>query len=542
VIGVQPFPLNLFKTCLIVLFSGLGLWVLASRATAERMRVALDRFDAQSPKLHRLAAWSLGGLFAAFLSYLRIRQFYELQTRWDMAVETNVTWHMVYGPWFFNSFDDRSHLGQHFSPLFALLGMVYAAVDHPLTLLVVQSLALGLGAAAVFVLGASLAGRPSYGLVLTGLYLCNPYLHSSNAHDVHQATLAVPAVLWLLVGVQSRRPWLAAICALIALSAEESLMLPLAGLGIYSALTRPQWRAFGTILTLGALGYFMLVTRVLLPLFSPEGGLFFWSRYAHLGANLNEAILNLVRDPLWALQEALLRHHQYARLLSLLSTVAFLPLLAWREACLLVIPILTVFLSGMDGQYKLGFHYSAPALPFLFYAAAAGLGRIREWLQGGAAGDDRRRRTALAALCLLIAVNGYRSPGYDVGFTDAGFARAAFDLAALIPPSAAVATDVTFAPLLANRHRICKLGREPGTLCDWTPIGATVSSEQGWASPAKPDWVPEYVLIGAELRPSRQREVETSQAYGRWLTDHLGYRVVESRAGVTLLARTGPGG
>lgn len=540
--SVQPIQLNLFKTALIACFTGLALWVLASRPAGARLLGALDRFDAQSPKLHRLAAWSLGGLFATFLIYLRLRQFYELQTRWDMAVETNVAWHMVHGPWFFNSFDNRSHLGQHFSPLFVLLGAVYAVVEHPLTLLVVQSLALGLGAVAVFRLGASLGERASSGLVLTALYLCNPYLHSSNAHDVHQATLAVPAVLWLLVGVQDGRPWAAAMCALVALSAEESLTLPLAGLGVHLAVTRPSWRAFGTVLTLGAVGYFLVVTRVLLPLFSPEGGLFFWSRYAHLGADLNEAILNLLRHPIWALHEALLGHDQYVRLLSLLSTVAFLPVFAWREASLLAIPLLTVFLSQMDGQYKLGFHYSAPALPFLFYAAAAGLWRVQEWLRRGTAGDERRRRTALAALCLLIAVHGYRSPGYDVGKTDTSFAQAAFDLAALIPPSAGVATDVTFAPLLANRHRICKIGGEPGTLCDWTPIGATVRREERDHRPADPNWSPDYVLIGAEPRAGREREMEKARAYGRWLTDQLGYKVIESRGGVTLLARPDPGG
>jgi uncharacterized membrane protein len=540
--GVEPIEINLFKTALISCFAGLGVWVLASQTASARLLLALDRLDAQSATMHRLAAWSLGGLFAGFLIYLRVRQYYELQTRWDMAVEMNVTWHMVHGPWFFNSFDNRSHLGQHFSPVFALLGVAYAVVEHPLMLLVIQSLALGLGAVAVYLLALSLVRRPSLGCVLTGLYLCNPYLHYSNAHDVHHATLAIPAVLWLLVGVQTQRTLLASICALLALSVEESLTLPLAGLGVYLILCRRQWRAFGTILTLGALGYFLLVTRVLLPRFSPEQGLFFWSRYAHLGANLNEAILNMVLHPIWALNEALVRQHQYVRLLSLLSTVAFLPIFAWREACLLAIPLLTAFVSQMDGQYKLGFHYSAPALPFLFYATATGLARVEEWLRGRSDGGDRRRRVALASLFFLIAMHGYRCPGYDVGFTDATYAQAAFDLAARIPPSASVATDVQFAPLVANRHRICKIGREPGTLCDWTPVGATVQTSEDGRSPPKPSWDPEYVLIGAESRPNHVREMEMARAYGQWLTDQLGYKAMESRAGVTLLARTVHGG
>ena len=96
----------------------------------------------------------MGVTFTAVLIYLRVRQYFELQTMYDMTVEANVAWHMVHGPWFFNAIDNDSFLGGHFSPVFVLIGLVYRFAEHPITLLGIQSVAFGLGSVAVYLFGA----------------------------------------------------------------------------------------------------------------------------------------------------------------------------------------------------------------------------------------------------------------------------------------------------------------------------------------------------------------------------------------------------
>lgn len=536
VLGLKPFPLNVFKTGMIMLWIVLAVAMIASKSWAERLKRRLADLDRMSAAQHRLMAWSVGLLFTTVLIHLRVKQYFELQTMWDMATETNMAWHMVHGPWFFNSLDNRSLLGQHFSPIMLVIGLAYRLIEHPLTLLTIQSVAFGLGAVAVYELALLRCERKGLALLVVALYMLNPYLHNSGAHDFHRSSLAIPAILWLLVFVESGRRGAAAACVLLACLIEESLPLPLAALGLYLAAFRRGWRVFGAALAFVAVSYFLVVVKVLLPAFTPEQGLFFWERYANLGQNLGDALENIARHPFWAMTEALVRHNQYVRLMYFLAPVMFLPLLAWREACLLVVPIAIMFFSQNPGQYKLAEHYSAPALPFLFYSVVWGLVNGYRYLERWAASSPERWNKAFALALCLLAVNTYRCPGYDLGKTDPQFTSAVFAMADLIPGDAGVASDVRFAPLLANRHRICKVNLIPGTLCDWIPVGVgALPNAVELSERMDPDWIPEYVLVGVEIASAPPFEVERQRRFVQWLVADLGYREVRSLHGASLL-------
>lgn len=534
-LGLKPFHLNLFKTGIIILCTVIGVWLLTSKAMVKRMMAVVAHLNRMSMSQHRKVAWSLGSLFATFLIYLRIRQYFELQTNWDMAVEANVAWHMVHGPWFFNSLDNTSFLGGHFSPVFVLIGLAYRLVEHPLTLLVIQSVALGIGAVAVYYLVLLRCVHSSLACVAVLAYVSNPYVHHGNAHDFHLSPLTIPAVLWMLVFVESGRQGLAAAAAFLAFSIEESILLPLAGCGLYLAAFRPDRRLFGAGLALCAVLYFVLIVKVVFPIFSPYSELFFWHRYANLGTDLSDALIHLLRNPIWAGYETLVSRNQYVYLFYFLVSVAFLPLFAWREACLLVVPLSIMFLTQNTGMNKLGFHYSAPALPFLFFGVVHGLSNAVRLI------EQRWRSTrplwsiVFAGMLFLIALNTYRSPGYDIGETNPEFAASAFEIAGLVPPDAAVATDVRFAPLLINRHRICKINVIAGALCDWTIADGKPSSgsDAGNRRPA-PQWAPDYVVIGAEPGKTSALKLQQQREFAEWLTTVQGYEEIRSQDGIKL--------
>jgi len=489
---------------------------------------------------HRKVAWLFGSFFATFLIYLRIRQYFELQTMWDMAVEANVAWHMVHGPWFFNSFDNDSFLGGHFSPAFVLIGLAYRLVEHPLTLLVIQSVALGIGAVAVYYL--ALARRVSFPVACMAvlLYVSNPYVHHGNAHDFHLSPLTIPVVLWMLVFVESGKQGFAAAAAFFAFSIEESILLPLAGFGLYLIAFRSGWRIFGIGLALCATLYFILIIKVFFPMFSPFDGLFFWDRYANLGRDLNDALIQLLGNPLWAVKEALISRNQYVYLLYFLIPVAFLPLFAWREACILVVPLSIMFLSQNAGMNKLGFHYSAPALPFLFFGVVHGLSNAVRIIEQRWSVPQLRWNVVFASILFLIALNTYRSPGYDIGETNPEFATSAFEIATIVPGDAAVATEVRFAPLLINRHRICKIRVIAGTLCDWTIIDGKPSSGSDVGDRrVVPQWVPDYVVIGEEPGKSSVVKLKQQREFAEWLTTVLSYEEIRNENGIMLFQHRG---
>jgi uncharacterized membrane protein len=431
-------------------------------------------------------------------------------------------------------------LGGHFSPIFVLIGLAYRLIEHPLTLLVIQSVALGIGAVAVYYLALLRLPHFSLACVAVLLYVSNPYVHHGNAHDFHLSPLTIPAVLWMLVFVESGKQGLAAVAAFLAFSIEESILLPLAGCGLYLAAFRPGWRFFGTGLALCAVIYFVIIIKVVFPFFAPYPGLFFWHRYANLGTDLSDALMHLLRNPIWAGYETLVARNQYVYLIYFLIPVVFLPLLAWREACILVIPLSIMFLSQNSGMNKLGFHYTAPALPFLFFSVVHGLSNAVRLIERQRTSTQVRWNIVLAGMLFLIALNTYRSPSYDIGETNPEFAASAFEMAAIVPDDAAVATDVRFAPLLINRHRICKTYAMAGALCDWTLIdGKPLSGSDAGDRRVVPEWVPDYVVIGEEPGKSSLDKLKQQREFAKWLTTVKSYEEIRNHNGIILFQHRG---
>src|SRR5437773_10454066 len=89
-LGLKPFHLNFFKTGMMALCLALGLWILVTKSGARYVRGFLGSLNRMTREQHRILAWSLGTVFTAFLIWLRVRQYFELRTMWDMTTEANV--------------------------------------------------------------------------------------------------------------------------------------------------------------------------------------------------------------------------------------------------------------------------------------------------------------------------------------------------------------------------------------------------------------------------------------------------------------------
>ena len=482
--------------------------------------------------------WGLAFGLASCLVFVRVVQFFQLQTMWDMSVEANLAWHMVHGPLFFNSLDNRSALSQHFAPVWFVSGLLYRVWESPLTLLALQSVAVGLGVVPVYLLTLQRGLGPFHGFLMIALYAFNWFLHVDNAHDYHRPVLVIPVLLWLMYAVEVNRKGVATVLAVLSLTIEESLGLVLVGVGLYVLAMQRAWRWWGVALAATGLGYFLLITKVIMPMLTPEGVLFLWARYAHLGSDPIDAAVNLLLHPVWAVDQALFRHNQFIRILYLLGSFGFLPLLGWRQGLLATIPLGMMLLSGSSGQYNLGHHYTAPALPFLFYSATYGLKRVIDWLHGSMTPSVPRWRIVTACLLICFGWNVYRIPNYDLNKTSDMFAEAAFEVIPQVPDEVSLATDVRFAPFLANRHRLCKISLNAQHPCDWTPVGAEVARESPQNGPlrADPTWEPEYVLIGADMTSDPPSESQKRQTFAASMSGEEGrYEVIASHSGIFLL-------
>ena len=129
----------------------------------------------------------------------------------------------------------------------------------------------------------------------------------------------------------------------------------------------------------------------------------------------------------------------------------------------------------------------------------------------------------------------YRSPGYDIGETNPAFAASAFEVAAIVPVDASVATDVRFAPLLINRHRICKISVTVDSICDWTLVdGKPSPGSDAGNRRVVPQWVPDYVVIGAEPGKLTDLKLQQQDKFVEWLRTVEGYEEISSQNGIML--------
>jgi len=101
----------------------------------------------------------------------------------------------------FHTIGGLSHLAYHFSPVLLLLVPVYWAFPHCETLLVVQSLTMGVSAYLIYLLARAHGIDSSRSLLLELLFVANPMVWGVLLFDFHPVVFCVPAVLVAFLGL-----------------------------------------------------------------------------------------------------------------------------------------------------------------------------------------------------------------------------------------------------------------------------------------------------------------------------------------------------
>ncbi len=370
-------------------------------------------------------------------------------------------------------------LGNHLAWLLVLLAPAALVVPPAALLLTVQAALLGLGAVPVYRLAAREAG-PRWGAGLAALYLVHPPLLLMNLYEFHPVALVTPFLLFAFDAYRGRRlraflAWLG-----LAVLCQENIALVAAGFGVFALLDRRRGAWAWVPLAAGS-AYALLAVAWLLPRWNP-GVVGFTRLYGHLGDSLPEVALHLLRHPVEALGIATQpRKLEFVGLL--LAPLAYVSLLA-PGVFVPVLPVLAQrLLSARPTETLLIYHYQAEFIPFVFAAAAVGIGRVVRR-------PHRLARPALAAglvlFTLLAGTLGGAWPGAWTGqvrpalFPGPAVAarQAALDR---LPPGVPVLATFDFLPRLADRRGLYSLHHVFG--------GRYTLSERAYALPGPVDAV-----------------------------------------------------
>ncbi|MFF4368520.1 DUF2079 domain-containing protein [Streptomyces sp. NPDC001594] len=354
-------------------------------------------------------------------------------------------------------------LGDHFSPVIALIAPLYRVFPGPVTLLVAQAALFALSALPVTRASARLLGQ-ARGLALGAAYGLSWGIQRAVEFDFHEICFAVPLIAFALEALLAGRPRAALAWGLPLLLVKEDQGLTLAALALVVA-----WRARRTDrraarLALGvavaAAAAAALVFTVVIPAFAADGYTY-WQKAGGPGDALH-GLGTKLSTLAWVLVPT-------SGLLALRSPLLWvaLPTLGWR------------FTAADPNYWSTAFHYSAVLMPVVTLTLADSLDTARRsprpWLRSYAhqlPGAVLAAALALSATSLPLARLGERA-----AYEKPKRAVAAERLLARIPDGMSVEADYPALTRLTSRCRVFWLGGTRGV----RPAYLVFDNSSGWA-------------------------------------------------------------
>ncbi|MFG1999222.1 DUF2079 domain-containing protein [Spirillospora sp. NPDC048911] len=400
---------------------------------------------------------------------------------------------------------DFSILGDHFSPMLAILAPLYWIHDGPETLVVAQAVLLALAIVPIWrYTERRLGGAAAY--AVAGAYVLAWPVAEALAFDFHEVAF-VPLLSALLVErYDAGRRGQAALVAGLSLLVKEDMGLLLVGFGLF-LLTRE--RRAGAVYVVVGLVATWVSSRVLISAFGGDDD-YYWA-YGSFGPDLPSAALHLLTHPWDAVTALGTPSLKLKTMVLLVVPLLLLPLAS--PLTVMVVPLLAerMLADRIPNWWEPRYHYNAFLIAVLLLASVDGAVRLRRLLPG---------RLRLVPAIGLLAAAVMTVPFFSFReFGDASFyrrderARAAAAAVALVPDGALVEVANPLGPALSTRARVL--------LWDGLPREApwVIADTRGRQFPF-------------ESRDEQVRRVEALVASG--------YRPVFQRAGFIVFHRPGP--
>jgi uncharacterized membrane protein len=293
-----------------------------------------------------------------------------------------------------------SVLGDHFSPIDAVLAPLYWIYNGPQTLLVAQAVLFALAIPPLWVFtrrafgGGQKATVAAY--LVSAAYALSWPIASALAFDFHEVAFAPVLTAVALERLQAGRLRTALIALAALLLVKEDMGLFVAGIGVYLAVARPrvvrrQLVVAGALVIAGIADTF-ITSYVLIP---AAGGRtsFYWA-YQELGPGVPQAAEHLILHPLSSLRLLVTPSVKLDTMLWLFGAFCFLPLRS--PISLATIPLLAERMLNVKFPlwWVTAYHYNAYLVVVLACAAVDGAARLDRSLTAWRGRSSLRQRAA----------------------------------------------------------------------------------------------------------------------------------------------------
>jgi uncharacterized membrane protein len=381
---------------------------------------------ASSSRRATLVVWALIAAYAAvFITISLVKYANFLYNDFDMAIFAQAAHTTLRGS-LYSSILGVNYLANHMSLLMFPLSVIYVVLPSPVTLLVVQTVVLALGALPVFWLARREIRSDFVAVCFAALYLLYPALGYSNLYEFHPETMAASMLLFAFYYLWVGRFWRMTLFAVLAMSCKEDVALVVAAMGLYALLVdrvmRPaaddglraparRWAFAATLVGLAALFLVASVGFIMPALNHGEIGL--QNIYADWGPTPGAAALHMARSPARTLEsffmtpgqalDTTLKQQYYVHML---LPVLFLALLSPLTLAIALPAVAQHMLSARPSDHTIVYHYTACVTPFVLASSVLGLRNLLRLMARGTPGgvtEAMRSKSPVRALGTLLA-------------------------------------------------------------------------------------------------------------------------------------------
>jgi len=266
----------------------------------------------------------------------------------------------------------NARLGWHFNPLIFVLAPGYLLWPSPVYLMICGTVLLHLPAIPCFYLARRLSGSVMVGFLVACAWLLLP----SCSRILYRNTYGFPWIIASMVliavmmntALADRWGWSVVLMVLIWLC-EETTTAVTFGWGIVLILFGRQ-KLLGALAAVGSVVYLLLCTQVFIPYFAASGQYERFSLFGELGDGVLDVVRSLFTQPRWA-SERLVRPQVWLFLVTLLTPMAFLPLVGWRLSLAAAPPLFLIALMQNAEWLSIKFWHQATVVPVLFVSGIA---------------------------------------------------------------------------------------------------------------------------------------------------------------------------
>ena len=227
-----------------------------------------------------------------------------------------------------------SVLGDHFSPIDALLAPLYWIYNSPCDLLVAQAVLFALAIPPIWVFTRRAVGGGRTGVIaayaVSVAYGLSWPIAAAAAFNFHEAAWAPMLTAIALERLQKGRLRGALIAMAFLLLVKEDMGLAVAGMGFGLIVTRrldiPRQRLVGLAIVIVGLVYTFVAIWVFIPAMGGRSN-YYWA-YTALGNNVTQAVEHIVRHPFSSAKLLITPHVKVRTMIELFAPFIFLALLS----------------------------------------------------------------------------------------------------------------------------------------------------------------------------------------------------------------------